>query len=266
MPSEPSDVTGPAVVTAGIVIIGNEVLSGRTQDANLNYLAGRLTELGVRVMEARVVRDEEAAIVEAVNHVRTAYDYVFTTGGIGPTHDDITARCIARAFGLPFGRNAEAQAILHDYYKGEVTEARLRMAEMPEGAALIENPVSGAPGFQIDNVFVLAGVPRIMQAMFEGMTHRITGGAPVLSRSVAANLAEGTLAGPLNDVQARFPNTEIGSYPYFRGGKLGSSLVVRTTDAEALDQALAAIRAMIRELGGEPIDEDDAPAMNAPRG
>ncbi len=245
-------------VTAALVVIGNEILSGRTQDTNLKYLGGRLNELGIRLVEARVVRDEEDAIVGAVNALRAACDYVFTTGGIGPTHDDITARCIAKAFGRPLVRNPEAVRRLEAAYaEGELNEARLSMADMPEGAELIDNPVSGAPGFRIGNVFVMAGVPSIMRAMFEGVKHRLTGGAPVLSRTVSAHLAEGQLAGGLAGLQERFPGVEVGSYPFFRQGRFGVSIVLRGTEADALDRATEALRDLIRELGGEPIEADE---------
>lgn len=245
--------------TACILIIGNEVLSGRTQDANLGFLAERLNELGIQVPEARVIRDDMKVIADTINEVRATHDYVFTTGGIGPTHDDITSESVARAFGLPFGRNAEAEAILRTYYKSdEITEERLSMADMPEGAILIENPVSRAPGFQVGNVFVLPGVPRIMRDMFNGMAHRLTGGAPMLSRSITAELPEGVLAKPLGKLQLEYPDVEMGSYPFFQGGKLGSNLVLRSTDPDLLEKAATAVEAMVRDLGGAPMDTEDA--------
>ena len=243
-------------VTAAVLIIGNEVLSGRTQDANLKFLAEVLNKVGVRMMEARVIADDETAIVAAVNALRRLYDYVFTTGGIGPTHDDITAECVAKAFRRPFGRNAEAEARLRRHYRPEdVTEARMSMADMPAGVILIDNPVSRAPGFRIANVFVLPGVPRIMQAMFDGLKSTLIGGRPVISRTIVAPLPEGLVAQPLEEVQKAHPETEIGSYPFFRLGKLGTSLVVRAVDQEKVNAAAEAIRAMIRGLGGEPMEE-----------
>jgi len=243
--------------TACIVIIGNEVLSGRTQDANLGFLASRLNDLGIQVSEARVIRDDREIIAAAVNEVRARHDYVFTTGGIGPTHDDITSESIAHAFGVRFGRNREAEAILKDYYAPEdITEERMSMADMPEGAVLIENPVSRAPGFQIGNVFVLPGVPRIMRDMFQGMAHRLTGGAPMLSRSITAGLAEGRLAGPLAALQARYPDVEMGSYPFFQGGSLGANLVLRSFDPGLLAEAAEAVADMVRGLGGVPTDTE----------
>jgi molybdenum cofactor synthesis domain-containing protein len=243
-------------VTAAVLIIGNEVLSGRTQDANLKFLAEVLNKVGVRLMEGRVVADDEAAIVAAVNALRRRYDYVFTTGGIGPTHDDITAQCIAKAFRRRFGRNLEAEARLRRHYRPEdVTEARLSMADMPEGVTLIDNPVSRAPGFRIGNVFVLPGVPRIMQAMFDGLKSTLIGGKPVISRTIVANLPEGLIAEPLEAVQTAYPETEIGSYPFFRLGKLGTSLVVRGVNQGKVNAAAQAIHEMIRGLGGEPVED-----------
>ncbi len=243
------------VVTAALVIIGNEVLSGRTQDANLKYLAEGLNGIGIRLAEARVIADDRATIVAAVNELRRRHDYVFTTGGIGPTHDDITAESIAQAFKRRYGRNAEAEARLRRHYRPEdVTEARLSMADMPEGVTLIDNPVSRAPGFQIDNVFVLPGVPRIMQAMFDGVKARLKGGRRVYSKAVIAYIPEGVVAAPLEAVQNAYPETEIGSYPFFRLGKLGTSLVVRGVDQEKVNAAAEAIRGIIRSLGGVPED------------
>ena len=245
------------IVTAALIIIGNEVLSGRTQDANLQFLATGLGEIGVRLMEVRVIADDEGEIVAAVNALRARHDYVFTTGGIGPTHDDITAASIARAFGRKFGRNAEAEAILRAHYKPEdATESRLRMADLPEDVTLIENPVSRSPGFQVENVYVLPGVPSIMQAMFDGLKHRLRGGAPVLSKTVTAFIPESVVAPPLGELQNNRPDVEIGSYPFFRDGRLGTSLVARSPDGKALEEVAEAIRELIRDLGGEPHDED----------
>lgn len=244
------------IYTAAVVVIGNEILSGRTQDANVSFLGKRLSERGIRLHEVRVVRDTFEAIGEAVNVLRAAHDYVFTTGGIGPTHDDITAEAIARAFNLEFGRNPEAEAILRAYYKPEdITDARLSMADTPAGAVLIDNPISRAPGFQVENVYVLPGVPSILQVMFDGLAGGLAGGSPVISKSIAANLPEGELAQPLRAIQDAFADVEIGSYPFFKGGKLGSSLVMRGADGKAVAGAADAVRAMIVELGGTPIEE-----------
>lgn len=237
-------------VTAAVIIIGNEILSGRTQDANLAWLATRLGAAGIQVREARVVPDDEAEIVAAVNAVRARYDHVFTTGGIGPTHDDITAACIAKAFGLPFGRNAEAERRLIAYYPPErLNEARLRMADMPQGAELIDNPVSAAPGFRIGNVHVLPGVPRIMQAMVDGLLPKLKGGPPVLSRTIVAFYPEGEIARPLADIQARHDAVEIGSYPFMRFGQFGTSLVFRGTDRARVDAAVADLLAWAGAAG-----------------
>lgn len=247
-------------VTACLVIIGNEILSGRTQDANLAYIAAGLNKVGVRLMEVRVIPDIKPVIVETINTVRAANDYVFTTGGIGPTHDDITADAIAAAFGLPVERNAEAMARLAAHYAAsavDFNEARKKMAEMPVGSTLIDNPVSAAPGFRIGNVFVLAGVPRIMQAMFDGFKDTLRGGAPMLSRTVIAPIGEGTLASGLGVIQAEHPAVEIGSYPFFGGGSFGTSLVSRGRDTGELDVVADKIRALIRSQGAEP---EEAPA------
>ena len=248
-------------VTACVIIIGNEVLSGRTADANLAYLGRELNALGIRLMEARVIRDDDAAIVDAVNACRRTFGYVFTTGGIGPTHDDITSASIARAFGVRLERNAEAMALLARHYAPEdFNEARRKMADVPEGATLLDNPVSTAPGFQIGNVFVLPGVPMIMRAMFEGFRHRLVGGAPWLSRAVIAFTTEGGLAAALAAVQDEHPRVEIGSYPFFRSGRLGVNLVVRANDRAALDAATAAVKALVTAMGVEAIEEAEAPA------
>lgn len=249
--------TAPA--TAAILIVGNEILSGRTQDVNVAFLAKELGALGIRVREIRVVPDVEEEIVAAVNALRARYDLVFTTGGIGPTHDDITSPSVAKAFGVAWVRHPEAVALLRRHYTGDMlNEARLRMATVPEGATLIENPVSTAPGFQIGNVYVLAGVPAIMRAMFEGLKSRLPGGRPVSSRTVSTFLGEGVIAAGLGALQDRFPQLEIGSYPFFRRGKFGTALVVRGTDEAALDAAADGLRRLIRELGDEPIDGEVA--------
>ncbi|MDJ0950304.1 MAG: molybdopterin-binding protein [Alphaproteobacteria bacterium] len=250
----------PAEVTACLIIIGNEILSGRTKDANLPFLAGKLNDWGVRLREVRVVPDLEAAIVAAVNDCRGRYDYVFTSGGIGPTHDDITAACVAKAVGVPIERNAEAVALLEGHYApGDLTAARLKMADIPVGATLVDNPVSRAPGFQLENVFVLAGVPMIFQAMLESLRHRVVGGRPMISRTVSCFLAEGQIAPGLATLQESYPELEIGSYPFFRLRRFGVSVVLRSTDEDALGRAEADLRALIATLDGEVAD-DPAPA------
>ena len=238
--------------TAAVLVIGNEILSGRTQDVNLNYLGKELNTCGIRLMEARVLPDVEAEIVDALNAVRARYDYVFTTGGIGPTHDDITAACVAKAFGMPLERNPDAVRILQSIYSADqLNEARLRMASMPEGAELIDNPVSKAPGFRMGNVYVLAGVPVIAQAMFESLRHKLVGGDPLLARSLTVFLPEGNVAKDLAELQARYPLIEIGSYPFTRGGRFGSRLVLRSTDRQNLMNASEELEEMVRRLEGE---------------
>ncbi|MGF6228811.1 molybdenum cofactor synthesis domain-containing protein [Inquilinus ginsengisoli] len=243
--------TETRIVTAAVLVIGDEILSGRTKDANMGFLAERLTELGIRLSEARVVPDVPEEIVAAVNALRARYDHVFTTGGIGPTHDDITAECIARAFGVPLLRHPDAVRRLEAHYEaGQLNEARLRMANVPEGGTLIDNPVSAAPGFRIGNVYVMAGVPRIMQAMFDGIAPTLAGGDKVLSRTVTCDLGEGVIAAGLGAIAAVYPELSVGSYPYFRAGKFGTSLVLRGTDAEKLSSATEAVRSLVVSLGG----------------
>jgi molybdenum cofactor synthesis domain-containing protein len=235
---------------ACLIIIGNEILSGRTQDANLPYLGRELAAIGIRMREARVVSDDEAEIVAAVNAARARHDYVFTTGGIGPTHDDITALSIARAFGLPLERNAEAERRLLAYYPPEkVNPARMKMADMPPGAELIDNPVSAAPGFCIENVYVLPGVPKIMQAMFEGLRGRLRGGAPVRARTIVVRAAEGAMAQVLGEIQGDHPQIEIGSYPFMNFDRPGTSIVFRGTDLAVLDRAAERFLAYTRSAG-----------------
>jgi molybdenum cofactor synthesis domain-containing protein len=243
--------------TAAILIIGNEILSGRTQDSSVAWIAGRLVEHGVRVREARVVPDIEAEIVAAAQALSARYDYLFTTGGIGPTHDDITTDCIAKAFGVPVVLDQEAARRLEDRYgPGTVSDARLRMARIPQGALLIDNPVSAAPGFQIGNVFVMAGVPAVMRAMLDGVLPALRGGPKLLQRTVVCQVPESVLAEPLGAIQAGHRDIDIGSYPWFRQGKSGVSLVARGTDSQSLDALAAEIAQMIRDLGGKPAMED----------
>jgi molybdenum cofactor synthesis domain-containing protein len=240
-------------VTACVLIIGNEILSGRTQDANLAFLAQGLNEAGIRLREARIILDDSAAIVAAVNEARGKFDYVFTTGGIGPTHDDITAQAIADAFGVKLILHPEARRLLEGHYPpGGLNEARRRMAMMPQGAALLPNPISRAPGFRIGNVFVLAGVPQVMQATFNELRHRLKGGAKLLSRSVSCALGEGAIAADLGALQDRYHDLEIGSYPYFRRRDFGVTLVVRGTDRERIAAAIEELKTLISALGGDP--------------
>ena len=240
--------------TAALILIGNEVLSGRTKDANLPFLAETLNSIGIQLAEARVIRDEEAAIVEAVNTLRNQYDYVFTTGGIGPTHDDITSAAVAKAFGKALIRHPDAVAAMTAHYEKtgrELNEARLKMTEVPEGATLVENALSVAPGFRIGNVFVLAGVPSVMRSMVEWLLPQLERGAVMMSRTLDCYLPEGTVAKPLGEVQDRFPDLEIGSYPFFRGDRYGCSLVLRGTDGAMLSEGAEALYAMVSGLGGE---------------
>jgi molybdenum cofactor synthesis domain-containing protein len=251
----PGAATAPKTVTACVLIIGNEILSGRTQDANLAFLAEGLNEVGIRVREARVIPDIAEEIIDTVNEVRRRFDYVFTTGGIGPTHDDITAQAIADAFGVKLILHPEAKRVLESHYPpGGLTEARLRMAHVPEGASLLPNPISRAPGFRVENVFVLPGVPQIMQAIFSELKHRLVGGDRMLSRSVSCALAEGVLAKDLGALQDAYPDLEIGSYPYYRRSDFGTTLVLRGTDPARLAEATEKLKDLIRALGGEPTE------------
>ncbi|MBM08683.1 MAG: competence/damage-inducible protein A [Magnetovibrio sp.] len=245
------------IYTAGIVVIGNEVLSGRTQDANVKYLGERLNLLGIRLMEVRIIPDVETAIIGAVRDMSRNLDYVFTTGGIGPTHDDITAASIARAFGVNLVRDPEAERLVRSNYAApeEVTPARLKMADVPKGATLLRNPISKAPGFQLKNVYVLPGIPRIMQAIFEGFCHELFGGEPIKTREITAFLPEGILSGKFEEIQSRFPGADLGSYPFVRDGHFGTVLVLRHTNQEIVDALAKEVRLMIRSLGSAPFED-----------
>ena len=237
--------------SSALLIIGNEILSGRTMDKNGNYIAEKMTMHGVPLSEIRVVPDVEARIIEALDHLRGAHDYVFTTGGIGPTHDDITAQTVAKCVGVEFERHEGAyQALLGYYGPEELTDARASMADMPRGAELIPNPVSGAPGFRIENIFVMAGVPRIMQGMLEYVITQIAAGDPIVSNSVSCDLPESVVAEGLGKVQAVHSGVDIGSYPNFRGGNLTVTVVVRATDEDAVRAATKDVLALIDALGG----------------
>lgn len=239
----------PPRQTAAVLLIGNEILSGRTHDKNLPYIAEKLTAHGVDLREARVVADDTHAIIAAVNACRTSFATVITTGGIGPTHDDITAEAVARAFGCRLIRDPEAVRRLERHYApGDLNDARLKMADVPEGASLIDNPVSAAPGFRLGNVFVLAGVPRIMQAMLDHVLPQLQGGPPMLSVTVTSPLPEGTIAADLTAVQGEFPDVAIGSYPFFRNGQIGVSLVARHTDPLRLEAVEGKLKDMIADL------------------
>ncbi|MGH7043492.1 MAG: competence/damage-inducible protein A [Acetobacteraceae bacterium] len=241
--------------TAAVLVIGNEILSGRTQDINLRFLAQRLAARGVRLAEARVIPDVPDVIVATVNELRARYDVLFTTGGIGPTHDDITSECVAGAFGVPWEPHAAAWARMERAYKpGEFNAARQRMATMPRGASLIDNPVSTAPGFTIGNVHVLAGVPRVMQAMFETLAPHLPGGTPIEARAVhALGASEGRIAAGLGTIAARYEEVEIGSYPFYRPDGNGVAIVAKGTDPARLDAAIAEVAGLFTALGYAPV-------------
>ena len=244
----------PTLVTAAVLIIGNEILSGRTQDTNLAYLAKKLNDYGIQVREARVVPDIERDIVDAVNALRARYDYVFTTGGIGPTHDDITADCIAAAFGVELVISPEIAALIQRRpAPPEVMESRMRMARIPRGGGLIDNPL-GPPGFFIGNVYVMAGIPRVMQQMVDSLAGKLRRGATVRSRSVTAYLTESQIARQLGQIQDAYPHIDLGSYPFHRDERYGTTLVMRGTDEAALDAMLNEVSGLITELGAEPLD------------
>jgi molybdenum cofactor synthesis domain-containing protein len=236
--------------TACVLIIGNEILSGKTQDTNLQFLGFELAKLGIRLAEGRVVRDEPAAIIRHLNEARREFSYVFTTGGIGPTHDDITAECVAQAFGVALELNEEAVERLKRGGR-PLNEARLKMARIPRGAQLVENSVSNAPGFRIENVFVFAGIPSIARAMFANAIPMLVQAPPILSASVDAYLREGDFAEVLEQIQDRHPTVEIGSYPFNRDGRFGATLVARGTDRALLARVVDEIVGAMSKLGGE---------------
>ncbi len=236
------------LVTAGLLVIGDEILSGRTKDVNIGATADFCTELGIDLKEVRVVSDETDDIVDAVNALRKRYTYVFTTGGIGPTHDDITADAIAKAFGVALPINAEARAMLETRWKQtgtEANEARLRMARIPDGASLIVNTVSAAPGFRIGNVHVMAGVPVIMRAMLEAIAPTLQGGKKVMSVTIRAAVGEGVLGGPLGDLQQLYPDVKMGSYPQMGKDRIMTELVLRSSDMARLTEASGKVREMV---------------------
>ncbi|TNC61950.1 competence/damage-inducible protein A [Rubellimicrobium roseum] len=236
--------------TAAILVIGDEILSGRTRDSNMHFLAQELARVGIDLQEARVVPDRHPIIVAAVRALSEAHDHVFTSGGIGPTHDDITADAVAEAMGVPLGVREDARSILQAHYDRmgvEINEARLRMARVPEGATLIDNPVSAAPGFSIRNVHVMAGVPRIFEAMAAGLLPRLTGGTPLLSQSYRILKGEGEIAGPLAILQADFPDLLMGSYPFQQNGAFGANIVIRGPDGGRLHEAMTRLAALFPE-------------------
>ena len=235
------------ITTACVLIIGNEILSGKTQDTNLQFLGRELAKRGVSLKEARVLVDEKNDIVKTLNECRARYDYVITTGGIGPTHDDITSECVAAAFGRELVLNDEAGACLTQRSR-ELNEARLKMAHIPKGAELIDNPVSNAPGFRLDNVFVLAGIPSVAQGMFATFADSLETGETIISKSLDVYIPEGDLAAPLGDIAQRYPTVEIGSYPFSRDGRYGANLVVRAMSSSTVDKVLEEIESAMQLL------------------
>ncbi len=236
--------------TAAMLVIGDEILSGRTRDSNMNHLAKALTEHGIALQEARMISDDHGVIVRHVQEMADAYDHVFTSGGIGPTHDDITAEAVADAMGAACGVRDDARAILQAHYDRQgqkLNEARLRMARIPDGAALIDNPVSAAPGFTLGNVHVMAGVPTIFEAMLTGLLPTLTGGAPMVSQSLRVDRGEGDIAAPLGALAEENPEVSIGSYPFQRDGKYGSNVVVRAQDGAAVSRVMAELTKLFPE-------------------
>ena len=239
--------------TAAMLVIGDEILSGRTRDANAHHLACAMTEIGIRLVEIRMIPDEHETITAAVNELRARVDHLFTSGGIGPTHDDITADAVAAAFGVGIDVRADARAILEDRYARmgtTINEARLRMARIPDTATLIDNPVSGAPGFTIGNVHVMAGVPAVFNAMLETLRAGLKGGPPLLSHSMRCLIPEGDLAGPLGRAATAFPDVSMGSYPFVTAEGVGAVLVLRTPDRDRLAAAVTALKAELAPFGG----------------
>jgi len=244
-------------IIAGIIIIGNEVLSGRTKDLNTSVIASWLNSLGIYVHEVRVIPDDKKAIIYTVNELRKKYNYVFTTGGIGPTHDDITSESVSNAFNLEYGFHKEAFSILETYYKSvEFNEGRKKMAKMPTTANLILNPSSGAPGFYVENVFCLPGVPSILQSMLAGLNNVLVGGDPILSKTINLRTAESEIAKSLTDVQNNNKDVDIGSYPFFRAGKIGVSIVLRSIDQNKIDNCNSQILEFIKEKNIEMVETD----------
>ena len=240
--------TNKKEILAGIIIIGNEILSGRTQDTNTGTLSLWLNSLGIKLQEVRIIPDIEETIIKTVNELRKKYNYIFTTGGIGPTHDDITAESISKAFGLTYGPHKEAMSILEKYYKpGEFNKGRQKMAHMPLEAKLILNPTSGAPGFYVENVFCLPGVPSILKSMLGGISHNLTGGDPILSKTINLRTVESEIAKSLKEVQENYKEVEIGSYPFFKAGKLGVSIVVRSVDKTKIDKCNSEILKFVKD-------------------
>ena len=242
---------------AAILIIGNEILSGRTQDTNTSTLATWLNSLGVKVEEVRIIPDVEETIINSVNLLRKQHNYVFTSGGIGPTHDDITSESISKAFQLPYEKHEEGYKILEAYYKqGEFNDGRQKMIWMPRGANLILNPTSGAPGFYVENVFVLPGVPSILKSMLGGIKNKIIGGNPIISHTISLRTFESHIADSLTTVQNKYNNVEIGSYPFFQAGKLGVSIVMRSDDQDLIDKCSSDVMNFVNKKKIEVVDRE----------
>ena len=242
---------------AAILIIGNEILSGRTQDTNTSTLATWLNSLGVKVGEVRVIPDVEETIVSSVNLLRKNYNYVFTSGGIGPTHDDITSESVSKAFNLPYEKHEEGYKILEAYYKpGEFNDGRQKMIWMPRGANLILNPTSGAPGFYVENVFVLPGVPSILKSMLGGIKNKIVGGNPIISHTISLRTFESHIADSLTDVQNKYQDVEIGSYPFFQAGKFGVSIVMRSDDQNLINKCSSDVMSFVNDKKIEVVERD----------
>ena len=247
-----SDQAPTARLTAAILVIGDEILSGRTKDINIGVIAGHLTGVGIDLKEVRIVADEEAAIIAALDALRHSYTYVFTTGGIGPTHDDITADCVAKAFGVGIGADPRAVALMEAYYQGRgiaLTDARLRMARIPQGAILLKNAISAAPGFMIGNVIVMAGVPAIMRAMLDDATQYLQRGAPIESRTIHVLHPESEIADMFRNHALAFPDVTMGSYPQRKDGRLSTELVLRSPDVARLDEAAGALLIKLTKSG-----------------
>ena len=248
--------TNKKEITAGIIIIGNEVLSGRTKDINTSTLAQWLNSLGIEVKEVRIIPDTEKIIIETVNKLRKKFNYIFTTGGIGQTHDDITAESISKAFNLEYGYHKEAYSILEKYYKpGQFNDGRQKMAKMPTTANLILNPTSGAPGFYVENVFCLPGVPSILQSMIGGLNNILIGGDPILNKTISLRTVESEIAQSITLIQNKNKDVEIGSYPFFRAGKLGVSIVLRSADKNKLDKCNLEILKLVNSRRIEIVEE-----------
>ena len=249
--------TNKKEIFAGIIVIGNEILSGRTQDTNTSTISIWLNSLGIKVKEVRTIPDSEKIIIETVNELRKKYKYIFTTGGIGPTHDDITASSISKAFNLKYGPHKEAMALLEKYYKpGEFNEGRQKMAWMPTTADLIYNPTSGAPGFNVENVFCLPGVPSILKSMLAGIVNKLIGGEPIISQTINLRTVESEISKSLSKVQYDNKDVDIGSYPFFRAGRLGVAIVLRSTEQNKIDKCNLEIIKFVKEKNIDIIEKD----------